>query len=123
MKKILIVDDSPILRSTIRAVLERSGYQISGEAGNSEEAMALFQKEKPDMILLDILLPGESGLDILKKIMGIAPDSKVLIITAINQESVNSEAKSLGAKGILYKPFDPMELINAIDAALTQPAK
>ena len=114
MTKIMIVDDSPILRSTIRTVLERMGHHITGEAGNADEAVALFDKEKPDLVLLDILLPGESGLDILKKLKGKDSSVKVLIVTAVNQETVNEEARQLGAKGILYKPFDPSELTAAI---------
>jgi len=118
MTRILIVDDSPILRSTIRTVLERSGHEICGEAGNADEAFSLFAKEKPDLVLLDILLPGESGLDILKKLKAKDPAAKVLIITAVNQEAVNEEARQLGAKGILYKPFDPSELTAAITEVL-----
>jgi two-component system chemotaxis response regulator CheY len=114
----MIVDDSPILRSTIRTVLERSGHQITGEAGNADEAFALYGKDRPDLVLLDILLPGESGLDILRKLNGINPAVKVLIVTAVNQEAVNEEAKQLGARGILYKPFDPSELTTAITEVL-----
>ncbi|MFA5161549.1 MAG: response regulator [Elusimicrobiales bacterium] len=112
--KILIVDDSPILRSTIRAVLERAGHHITGEAGNADEAFALYQKERPELVLLDILLPGESGLDILRKLKMTDNTANVLIVTAVNQEAVNDEAKQLGARGILYKPFDPSELTTAI---------
>lgn len=118
MTKIMIVDDSPILRSTIRTVLERMGHHITGEAGNSDEAVLLFDKEKPDLVLLDILLPGESGLDILKKLKAKDGGVKVLIVTAVNQETVNEEAKQLGAKGILYKPFDPSELTAAINEVI-----
>ncbi|MFA5937684.1 MAG: response regulator [Candidatus Paceibacterota bacterium] len=112
--RVMIVDDSPILRSTMRTVLERSGYQITGEAGNADEAYALYGKERPDLVLLDILLPGESGLDILRKLKATDSTAQVLIITAVNQEAVNEEAKQLGARGILYKPFDPSELTAAI---------
>jgi len=118
MTKIMIVDDSPILRSTIRAVLERSGHHVSGEAGNADEAFELYKKDKPDLVLLDILLPGESGLDILRKLKMIDAGVKVLIVTAVNQEVVNEEAKQLGALGILYKPFDPSELTAAITDVL-----
>ncbi|MDD2773968.1 MAG: response regulator [Elusimicrobiales bacterium] len=118
MTKILIVDDSPILRSTIRTVLERAGYQITGEAGNADEAFALYGKERPGLVLLDILLPGESGLDILRRLKTMDPAAQVLIVTAVNQEAVNEEAKQLGARGILYKPFDPSELTAAIAEVL-----
>lgn len=116
--KVLIVDDSPILRSTIRNVLERSGKYTAVEAGNAADALEQFKKESPDMVLLDILLPGESGLDILKSIIGVDAKAKVLMLTAINQEAVNLEARDLGAKGIVYKPFEPDELLEAIEKIL-----
>ncbi len=117
-RKVLIVDDSPILRSTIRNVLERSGGYLPTEAGNAAEALEAFKKISPDLVLLDILLPGESGLDILKDIVAVNPNAKVLMLTAINQEAVNLEARDLGAKGIVYKPFEPDELLEAISKVL-----
>ncbi|MDD4004589.1 MAG: response regulator [Elusimicrobiaceae bacterium] len=116
--KVLIVDDSPILRSTIRNVLERNGKYLAVEAGNAADALEQFKKESPELVLLDILLPGESGLDILKELVGVNPTAKVLMLTAINQEAVNLEARDLGAKGIVYKPFEPDELLEAIEKIL-----
>ena len=109
---------NPILRSTIRTVLERSGYTVFGEAGNSAEAIAGLDKGSPDLVLLDILLPGESGLEILKKMREKQPEIRVLIVTAVNQDTINQEAKDLGAVGILYKPFDPLELKTAISKVI-----
>jgi two-component system chemotaxis response regulator CheY len=114
----MIVDDSPILRSTIRTVLERFGHHVTGEAGNSAEAYDLYRKETPDVVLLDILLPGESGLDILAEILKIDAKARVIMVTAINQSAVNEEAKQTGAKGIVYKPFEPDDLVSAIEKVM-----
>jgi two-component system chemotaxis response regulator CheY len=115
MAKILIIDDSPILRETIKAVIEKAGHTVTGQAENSKDALNIYQKIKPELILLDILLPGESGLEILKKLKSIDNEIKVLVITAVNQDAVKDEVEKLGAKGILFKPFDPRELLTAID--------
>ncbi|MCX5784014.1 MAG: response regulator [Elusimicrobia bacterium] len=114
MGKLIIVDDSEILRSMIRGVLERAAIPIAGEAANSDETLALFEREKPDIVLLDILLPGESGIEILKKLKAKNPAVKVLIVTAINQDAINAQLEQLGAKGVLYKPFTPEELLSAV---------
>jgi two-component system chemotaxis response regulator CheY len=118
MCKILIVDDSPIIRDTISPILKEAGHQVIGEADNGQEAIDIFHKTKPDLVLLDILLPGESGLDILKKLKSIDSRIKVLVVTAVNQDAVSGEAKNLGAMGVLYKPFDADELVSAIKEAL-----
>jgi two-component system chemotaxis response regulator CheY len=118
MSRILIVDDSPIIRNTIAPIIKEAGHDVVGQADNGEEAMDVFNKAKPDLVLLDILLPGESGLDILKKLKSTENTVKVLIVTAVNQDAVTREAMNLGAKGVLYKPFDAAELIEAINKAL-----
>jgi len=118
MKNIVIVDDSPILRSMIRAVLEHAGYTIVSEAGNGTEAMQKIEQHKPDLVLLDVLMPGESGLDILKSVKALENAPKVMMVTAINQEAVNEEAKTLGANAILYKPFEPEELVKTVKELL-----
>ena len=114
MKNIMIVDDSPILRASIRTVLERAGYTVCGEAANADETFALYEKEKPGLVLLDILLPGISGLEVLKRLKENNPATKILIVTAVNQDALNTQAKQLGVEGILYKPFEPSELTQAI---------
>lgn len=118
MSKILIVDDSPIITNAISAIIKQAGHEVIGEADNGEKAMDIFNKNRPDLVLLDILLPGESGLDILKKLKSIDIAAKVLIVTAVNQDAVSQEAKNLGASGVLYKPFDAEELVQAINKTL-----
>lgn len=118
MSKILIVDDSPIIRNTIIPIIKEAGHEVIGEADNGEGALDAFNKNKPDLVLLDILLPGESGLDILKKLKSLDSSVRVLIVTAVNQDAVSREAINLGAKGVLYKPFDAAELVEAINKAL-----
>jgi len=123
MSKVEIVDDSPILSHTMKTIIKEAGHEVVGEASNSEEAIEIFNKNKPDIVLLDILLPGESGLEVLKKLKSIDSNVNVLIVTAVNQDAVSEEAKNLGARGILTKPFDPKELLEIIDKILVSEKK
>ena len=113
--KIALVDDSVILRSALKNVLESSGFQVVLEAGESEELFALLEKSKADLVLLDVFFPTENGLDILAKLKRVAPKIKVLLVTGLRQETILDEAQRLGADGILYKPFDTNDLLSSIE--------
>jgi len=109
MPKILIVDDSEIIRAAVRTLFSNGEAEII-EAGDSREALEKYSKQPPDIVLLDIILPGASGLETLKQMRKISAKPVIIMLTAVNQETVNDEATSLGANGIIYKPFDPEHL-------------
>lgn len=113
--KVALVDDSVILRSALRNVLESSGYQVVLEAGSSRELFSLLEKSKAELVLLDVFFPTENGLDMLAKLKQIAPQTKVLLVTGMRQETILAEAQRLGADGVLYKPFDTDDLLSAIE--------
>ncbi len=113
--KVALVDDSVILRSALRNVLESSGYQVVLEAGSSRELFSLLEKSKAELVLLDVFFPTENGLDMLAKLKQIAPQTKVLLVTGMRQETILAEAQRLGADGVLYKPFDTDDLLTAIE--------
>lgn len=114
MAEIIITDDSAVFRSTLRKILEDEGHIILAEASNADEALKLLTSHKPDLLILDLLMPGKSGLDVLKEIGQTKKEQKVLVVTAVNQKSVNDEAKRLGAKAVLYKPFDSTEVAEMV---------
>lgn len=115
MKKIIIVDDSAVLRVSIKQALESFNYEIIGTASGSKELFNLLKNDsKPDLILLDMFYPDENGLDILKKLKKDFPQVKVLVVTAMNEESLNKQIKQIGADDTLYKPFDMDDLTFAI---------
>ena len=113
--KIALVDDSVILRSALKNVLETSGYQVVLEAGNSQELFNKLAKSKAELILLDVFFPTENGLDILAKLKRLCPKTKILLVTGMRQETILAEAQRLGADGVLYKPFDTDDLLSAIE--------
>ena len=115
MKKIIITDDSAVLRVSIKQALESLNYEVIGTASGSKELFTLLElSTKPDLILLDMFYPEESGLDILKKLKKDYPKIKVLVITAMNEDALNKQIKQIGAEDILYKPFDMDDLTFAI---------
>lgn len=116
MKKIIIVDDSAVLRISIQNALESFNYEVVGTASGSKELFNLLPRceETPDLILLDMFYPDENGIDILKKLRQDYPTIKILVITAMNEEALNKQIKQIGADDILYKPFDMDDLTFAI---------
>ena len=115
MKKIIIVDDSAVLRISIKNALESFNYEVIGTASGSKELFNLLEnKNIPDLILLDMFYPDEKGIDILQKLKKDYPTIKVLVITAMNEESLNKQIKLIGADDTLYKPFDMDDLTFAI---------
>ena len=114
MLKIALVDDSVILRSAIRNVLESSGFEVVFEAGGSAELFSKINGSGVGLILLDIFFPTENGLDILAKLKKHLPAVKVLMVTGLRQDTILAEAQRRGADGALYKPFDTDELLSAI---------
>lgn len=109
--RVLIVDDSTYIRSSLRTLLGEQGYEIVGEAKNGEMAIDLAMDLKPDVITLDNILPDMTGLDVLKTLNAGDFNSTVIMISAVGQQSAIVDAKNNGAKHYLVKPFDNSELI------------
>jgi two-component system chemotaxis response regulator CheY len=112
--KLLIVDDSNILRKAIRRYLDNGSVEIVGEAGNGKEALRLFQELSPELVTIDITMPEMDGLATLAELMKINSNVKVLVITALRDEATGLKALKLGAKGFLPKPFTEESINNAV---------
>jgi len=115
-KSILIVDDEPSMRKNISDLLSPLGYQML-EAGNGDAGMMMFVQKKPDVIILDINLPGKNGLEVLKEIREISVDTPVIIFTAFGTSERAIEAMKLGAFDYLEKPFELDEFVLTVERA------
>lgn len=116
---ILLVDDHTIVRDGLRQILSKHFEQgVFGEARNSREALNSVEKSKWDVIVLDITMPGQSGLDVLKQIKGIQPDTKVLVLTMHPEEQYAARVLKAGASGYLTKDTASEEIVNAITKIL-----
>lgn len=116
-KQILVVDDQFGIRVLLREVLEREGYTVHLAAGGTE-ALSLLQRHAPDLVLLDMKIPGMDGLEILARVRRLVPTQRVIMMTAYGELDLVKEASALGAIGHFTKPFDIDELRRSIAQAL-----
>ena len=107
MTRVLVVDDVDLFRTGLSAALERAGFEICGDAADAESAVSLAEAEQPDLVVLDILMPGISGLDAVEKIAAVSPSSAVVMLTASESEEDLFACIKAGARGYLVKdvPF------------------
>ena len=118
MARVLVVDDAAFMRKMVSDALAKGGHEVVGEAGNGVEAVARFQELKPDLMTLDITMPEKDGLTALAEIVAADPSARVVMCSALGQESKVLEAIKLGAKDFVVKPFQPARVIEAVDKAL-----
>lgn len=115
MAKILIVDDSRTSCKMLRNILESNGHEIIDEAVNGQEGVQKFQALKPDVVTLDITMPVVDGVEALKMIKALDPESKVVMVTAAGQKNKMIECIKAGANEFLTKPFEQQEIVDVIN--------
>ena len=115
--KVLIVDDSGLTRRSLRQILETAGYEVA-EADNGLEALERYFLEKPDVVLLDLVMRGMYGLEVLQKIRELDPQARIVVVSADIQTSSQDLAGEAGATAFINKPFDRAEILSALDTAL-----
>lgn len=123
MKKLLIVDDSSVMRRTIEKNLADYDLEIIGQAANGHEAVEIVKQERPDVVTLDITMPEMDGIACLEEIMKINPSTKVMIITALSDKLTGLIALDKGARGFLYKPVSAKDLEKSFDKLLKRDGK
>lgn len=114
-EKILIVDDSKTTGVILEEVLREDGFTNIIRASSGEEALATYTKEQPDLVLLDIIMPEMNGMDVLKQL---DKKAKVIIVSAVGQDSIIKQAKELGALDYIVKPADKIEVLEKVHSAL-----
>jgi len=115
--KVLIVDDSALARRSLRQILETEGYDVA-EAEDGLTALERYFLEKPDVVLLDLVMRGLYGLDVLKKLRELDPEARVVVVSADIQTSSQQMVEEAGAKLFVSKPFDRQEIVGALKTAL-----
>ena len=113
--RVMLVDDHSIMRDGLQEVLERTGkFQIVGQASDGEEAVRKVEDLKPDVIIMDVLMPGKDGIDACREIMNKLPDTRVLMLTASNDEDAIIQSVAAGATGYLQKYSGKEKLLETI---------
>jgi len=116
--RVLLADDLYFMRMVQKEVLEANGYEIVAEASTGTEAVAKYEELKPDIVVLDITMPEMNGLEAMRRIFDIDAAAKIIICSAIGQQSLIVEAINSGIKDFIVKPFKPDRLLSAIKKAL-----
>lgn len=119
-KRILIVDDAAFMRMMIKDIVTKNGYEVVGEAQNGVEALEMYTQFRPDIVTMDITMPEKDGISAVKDIMGMDPAAKVIMCSAMGQQSLVMDAIKAGARDFLVKPFKPDRVIQALDKVLSK---
>jgi CheY-like chemotaxis protein len=118
-KRVLIVDDEASLRTLVRVNLEIDGIEVS-EAVDGNEAMSMLRQAPPDLVLLDLMMPGKDGIEVLEDVAA-DPELRnipVILLTAKGEQEDLERGAFLGARGHITKPFDPEQMVRTVKAAL-----
>ncbi len=117
--KFVVVDDAVFMRTLIKRMIEETaGYVIVGEGSNGYEAIEQARLHKPDIVTLDITMPEMDGIMAIKDILAVSPETKIIMVSAMGQQSMVIDAIKLGAKDFIVKPFDKTRVQQAIQNVL-----
>ena len=123
MSKILIVDDASNITEMIQSVLETHGHEIAGVAHDGFEAIEKYKALRPDVVLMDILMPGMDGMQSIRKILEYDQKAKIVVVTALGRDALKKEAVKAGVVDFVTKPFEIKRLLGAIEVATASPRK
>jgi two-component system, response regulator PdtaR len=119
-RRVVIAEDEAIIRLDLKEILLDEGYDVVGETGRGDEAVELVRRHEPDLVILDVKMPGADGLAAARAIRDLELRVAVLILTAFSQRNLIDEARDAGVVAYLVKPFQRIELIPAIDQAVAR---
>lgn len=119
MARILIVDDAKFMRTLVRDALVPKGHEIVGEAENGREAVELYQNLKPDLVTMDITMREKDGIQAAEEILQMDKAARIIMVTALGQETLLTKAIRIGVKDFVVKPFPPERLQKAAEKALS----
>jgi len=120
-QQVLIVDDSMLMRRMVADILSDDGWEVVAEAADGQEAIEKYEQFMPDAVTLDIVMPGTDGMYALEQILRSDPDAKVVVVSALNQTKLVSEAIRKGAQDFIAKPFLPEQLQQTMRSCLEEP--
>ena len=118
-KRIMVVDDSRLVRVQLNDVLEGTDYEIAAYCRSGEEAIARYDEIKPDLVTMDIIMQGMDGLDASERILKEHPDARIVMVSSLAYDDTFEKAKSIGARGFVDKPFHKEQLLKVFEQALS----
>jgi two-component system, chemotaxis family, chemotaxis protein CheY len=118
MARVLVVDDAAFMRKLLSDALCAGGHEVVGEAANGMEAIERYQELRPELTTLDITMPEKDGLEALREIIALDPAARIVMCSALGQESKVLESIKLGARDFVVKPFESERVLDAVSKAL-----
>ena len=112
--RVMIVDDALFMRNMLKEICLRAGFEVVAEADNGEDAAALYREHRPDLVTMDIVMPRRSGIEALQDIMTAEPQARVVMVSALGQDSLVLEAVEAGARDFIVKPFKEEKVVDVI---------
>ena len=103
--RVLLVEDNALTRYTIKSLLVKLGHEVVAEAEDGAVAVRLYGESKPDVVFLDLILPGKSGVEILEDLRAVDPAARIVVVTAVEQDEIDRRLADKGVNAILRKPF------------------
>lgn len=117
--RLMVVDDSRVAYAEMKKLLTDSSYEIVHYCRTGEEALEAYSQVQPDLVTMDIVMPGIDGLETAHELLSQWPDARVLMVSSLAYDDTINMAAQVGAKGFVFKPFDADALLGAIQTALT----
>ncbi|SFD80377.1 two-component system, chemotaxis family, response regulator CheY [Lentibacillus persicus] len=117
-QRVLVVDDAAFMRMMLKDILEKNGFEVVGEAQNGQQAIDLYSELWPDLVTLDITMPEKDGMTVLKELMVLDHNAKIIMCSAMGQQDVVINAIQAGAKDFIVKPFQEERVLEATRKAL-----
>lgn len=117
-KKIMIVDDSRMFFMQLQNILEGTGYEVAAYCQDGETAIEKYEEVLPDLVTMDIIMPGIDGLEAAAAILESHPDAKIIMLSSLVYDDTIEEAKAIGAKDFIYKPFEKEQVLNTLQKVL-----
>jgi len=118
MGTVMVVDDASFMRAVLKKIILQSGNDVVAEASNGDEAITKYEEAKPDLVLMDIVMPptpkAKDGIEALKGIIAANPSAKVVMCSSMGQQSLIAEALKSGAKDFVIKPFQPQKVMEVL---------
>src|SRR5690625_1738256 len=117
-KTVLVCDDAIFMRSMIGDILREAGYEVVGEAETGVEAVERYRELQPDLVTTDIVMPDMDGIGAVREIIGVFPEAQILMCSAMGQQALVVEAIQAGALDFVVKPFQPSQVLDAVERIL-----
>jgi DNA-binding response OmpR family regulator len=118
MARILIVDDSTVMRKNLHSIFTSNGHEVVGEAADGKQAVFLYFELKPDLVTMDITMPNMTGVEVVKHIINKDSSAKIIMVSALNQKQMVFEALKNGAKHYILKPIESSQLLGVVNEVL-----